>query len=91
MKRNEGEDKDGNRHKDEDEDGDLSCTTVLLLVSIADEEGGQDEAPTIPAIYHHYNYPSNLHHHHNPRVNGLMQLYLLVKEGFHLEGVGPAI
>ena len=60
MKRNEGEDKDGNRHKDEDEDGDLSCTTVLLLVSIADEEGGQDEAPTIPAIYHHHNHPLNL-------------------------------
>ena len=63
MKRYEDEAEDGDKH--EDEDGDLSCTTVLLLVSIADEEGGQDEAPAIPGICRHHNYWFNLHHSQN--------------------------
>ena len=104
MKRNEDEDEDGDKQEDEgaDEDGDLSCTTVLLLVSIADEEGGQDEAPAIPGISHHHNHWFNhsqnhihpYHHLHGapPNMNICwMQLYLLVREGFHLEGVGPVI
>ena len=46
------DDRDDNNDYDniEDEDGDLSWTTVLLLVRIADEDGGQDEAPARPGI-----------------------------------------
>ena len=72
-------------------DDHLSCTTVLLLVSIADEEGGHEEAPASPAIVIVVSN-RHLHLYHFFLWKLLLfkiQLYLSVKEGFDREGVEP--